>query len=318
MSDFLEQMAASSRERLEAARRGCSEALLLQRAQAMPPAPRLMTNPAHFDLIAELKLRSPAVGQLKSGNEDVEGRVTAYARAGAAAVSVLTEPSRFDGSMAHLETATRALAPLNVPAMRKDFLIDPYQVIEARVAGAGGVLVIIRMLSRSGIEEMLECARNLGLFVLLEAFDEADIEVMQDILGTAPPAGRTTGGRAVAGPAAAAFPPATADPDVVGATAAAPPAPPVLAGLNCRDLATLQIVPQRLIELAPLLPTHVPRVAESGVVSAEDAARVAAAGYELALVGSALMQGGDPHALAAAMLKAGRESARRGNGVAIQ
>jgi indole-3-glycerol phosphate synthase len=292
MSDFLEQMAIGSRERLEAARRGCSEALLLQRARAMPPAPRLMADPAYFDLIAELKLRSPAVGQLKSGDEDVAGRVTAYARAGAAAVSVLTEPSRFDGSMTHLETATKALAPLNVPAMRKDFLIDPYQVIEARVAGAGGVLVIIRMLSRSGIEEMLECARNLGLFVLLEAFDEADIEVMRDVLG------------------------ATAGPVVAGATAAARAAAPVLAGLNCRDLATLQIVPQRLIELAPLLPTHVPRVAESGVVSPQDAARVAGAGYELALVGSALMQGGDPHALAAAMLTAGRQNARRGNGAA--
>src|ERR1700712_4507485 len=106
----------------------------------MPPAPCLITNPARFDLIAELKLRSPAVGQLKAGTEDVAARVTAYGRAGAAAVSVLTEPSRFDGSMDHLEQATRALAPLKVPVMRKDFLIDPYQVIEARVAGEGGVL----------------------------------------------------------------------------------------------------------------------------------------------------------------------------------
>ncbi len=301
MSDFLEQMAVGSRERLEAARRGCSEAELLQRALALPPAPRLVADPAHFDLIAELKLRSPAVGQLKSGDEDVAGRVTAYARAGAAAVSVLTEPSRFDGSMAHLQTATKSLAPLNVPVMRKDFLIDPYQVIEARAAGAGGVLVIIRMLSRSGIAEMLECARNLGLFVLLEAFDEADIDVMQDILATAAAVSPATGGRGVAGPTAAAQPAA-------GLTAAAP----VLAGLNCRDLATLQIVPSRLIELADRLPTHVPRVAESGVVSAQDAARVAGAGYELALVGSALMQGGDPHTLAAAMLEAGRQSARRG------
>jgi indole-3-glycerol phosphate synthase len=83
----------------------------------------------------------------------------------------------------------------------------------------------------------------------------------------------------------------------------------VLAGLNCRDLATLQIVPQRLVELADLLPTKVPRVAESGVVSADDAGRMAAAGYEYALVGSALMQSGDPHALATAMLKTGREKA---------
>ena len=80
----------------------------------------------------------------------------------------------------------------------------------------------------------------------------------------------------------------------------------MLAGVNCRDLATLQIVPRRLDELAHLLPTSVPRVAESGVGTAEDARRVAVAGYELALVGSALMQGGDPRALAAAMLEAGR------------
>ena len=292
MSDFLAQMAAGSRERLAEARRSCSEAALLQRALSLPAAPRLTASPARFDLIAELKLRSPAVGQLKSGDEDISGRVTSYARAGAAAVSVLTEPSRFDGSMAHLESATKSLAPLNVPAMRKDFLVDPYQVIEARVAGAGGVLVIIRMLPRAGIQMMLDCARKLGLFVLLEAFDEADIEVMHEVLGSA-------------GPQMAGARPANAQTAADDA--------PVLAGLNCRDLATLQIVPKRLIELADLLPAHVPRVAESGVVSAQDAARVAGAGYEFALVGSALMQGGDPHALAAAMLKAGRASARGGD-----
>jgi len=297
VSDFLEQMAASSRERLEAARRACSEANLLQKAQAMPPPPRLTASPARFDLIAELKLRSPAVGQLKSASsEDVAGRVTAYAEAGAAAVSVLTEPSRFDGSMAHLELATRALASLGVPAMRKDFIVDPYQVIEARAAGAGGALVIIRMVSRDGIDALLDCARSLGLFVLLEAFDEADIEVMHDVIARRPVAGAAAGGPAALMARAA-------------GTAVAPAAP-VLAGLNCRDLTTLQIVPQRLLDLAPLLPTSVPRVAESGVTLPDDAARVAAAGYEYALVGSALMQGGDPHALAAALLKAGRAQAR--------
>jgi indole-3-glycerol phosphate synthase len=81
---------------------------------------------------------------------------------------------------------------------------------------------------------------------------------------------------------------------------------PLLAGLNCRDLASLQIVPERLIELAHLLPSGLPRVAESGVASPEDARRVAAVGYEYALVGSALMKGDDPAALASAMLAAGR------------
>ena len=115
-ADFLEQMAAGSRQRVDAARRASPDADLLARALASPLPPRLRRDPAGFDLIAEMKLRSPAVGQLKSGEEDVGARVTSYARAGAAAVSVLTEPSRFDGSMAHLELATRVLTPLSVPA----------------------------------------------------------------------------------------------------------------------------------------------------------------------------------------------------------
>jgi indole-3-glycerol phosphate synthase len=270
-ADFLEQMAAGSRQRADAARRACPDADLLARAHASPLPQRLRRDPAGFDLIAEMKLRSPAVGQLKSGDEDVSARVTAYARAGAAAVSVLTEPSRFDGSMAHLELATGVLTPLGVPAMRKDFLVDAYQVTEARLAGAGGVLVILRMLPREELDALIERARELNLFVLLEAFDESDIELMHAIVERHARSGVE-----------------------------------MLVGVNCRDLATLQIVPRRLDELAHLLPTSVPRVAESGVVSADDARRVAAAGYELALVGSALMQGGDPRTLAAAMLEAGR------------
>jgi indole-3-glycerol phosphate synthase len=246
---------------------------LLARALASLPPPRLRRDAAGFDLIAELKLRSPAVGQLKSGDEDVPARVTAYAKAGAAAVSVLTEPSRFDGSLKHLEVATGALKALRVPAMRKDFLVDPYQVIEARVAGAGGVLVILRMLPGEALNALIEQAGRLGLFVLLEAFDESDIELMHGIVDR-------YAGKGVE----------------------------LLVGLNCRDLATLQIVPRRLDELAHLLPTRVPRVAESGVLTADDAQRIAAVGYELALVGSALMQGGDPGVLAAAMLAAGRKA----------
>ena len=272
-ADFLEQMAAGSRQRAQAAKRACPEADLLARAHASLLPPRLKRHAAGFDLIAEMKLRSPAVGQLKSGDEDVDARVTSYARAGAAAVSVLTEPSRFDGSMAHLELATRALTPLQVPAMRKDFIVDRYQVSEARVAGAGGVLVILRMLPRAELDALIDRARELQLFVLLEAFDAADIELMHRIVESHVSSGVE-----------------------------------MLAGVNCRDLATLQIVPPRLDELAHLLPTSVPRVAESGVGSADDARRVAAVGYELALVGSALMQGGDPRALAAAMLEAGRRA----------
>ena len=267
---FLDEMADASRERVRAAKQSRSEAALEAKARQTPAPPRLRLAPCGFDLIAEVKLRSPAAGRLGQQGENLAARATAYAQAGAAAISVLTEPSRFDGSLEHLALATRALAPLAVPAMRKDFLVDPYQVLEARAAGAGGVLVIVRMLSRSAIGALLDCARSLGLFVLLEAFDAPDIELVRELI------------EAHAG------------------------ANPLLAGVNCRDLATLQVLPQRLLQLAPLLPARAPRVAESGVATAADARQVAAAGYQLALVGSALMQADDPRALAAALLAAGR------------
>jgi indole-3-glycerol phosphate synthase len=267
--DFLQEMAVASRERVRAARAACPQAQLLAQAMATPRPPRLRLQAGGFDLIAELKLRSPVAGQLKGPGEDVVTRVTTYARAGAAAVSVLTEPTRFDGSLDHLRIAAQALQPLAVPAMRKDFLVDPYQVIEARAAGAGGVLAILRMLSPSELEALVAQARALELFVLLEAFDEQDLERLDGVL-------RRLGGEGL------------------------------LAGVNSRDLQTLQVIPSRLEQLAGRLPRGIPRVAESGVGSAEDARRVAEAGYDLALVGSALMSGNDPATLAGAMLSAAR------------
>jgi indole-3-glycerol phosphate synthase len=274
---FLEVMAQASRERLRLARAHCPRDELERQARRAPPPPELRLH--GFDLIAELKLRSPAAGALAApgaaAREEVARRVGAYAAGGAAAVSVLTEPTHFDGALEHLAEAARALAPRSVPALRKDFLVDPYQVLEARALGAGGILVILRMLARGELEALLECAREHGLFVLLEAFDAADVALMHELVG------------------------AHRGPNLL------------LAGVNCRDLHSLEVVPARLLELLPLLPDSVPRVAESGVAHTADAARVAAAGYELALVGSALMQGPDPAALAGALLAAGR-AARRG------
>ncbi len=201
MAGFLDQMAAGSRERAQAAAAAEPLADLRSRCADLPP-PLPLARLGGFDLIAELKLRSPALGELGSASDDLAGRVTGYARAGAAAVSVLTEPSRFSGSLEHLRAAAAALAPLGVPAMRKDFLVDPYQLYEARAAGAGGALLIVRMLSRDALGEMLDCARELGLFVLVEAFDEADIAIAVDVLGRAaqavPGAGAWAGGSPVA------------------------------------------------------------------------------------------------------------------------
>jgi indole-3-glycerol phosphate synthase len=268
--DFLAAMAASSQARSVAAQARIPARELRARIADLPPAPRLRLG--GFDLIAEVKLRSPAVGLLKAASEEEVGaRVTAYARAGAVAVSILTEPSRFDGSLADLEKGARALQPLSVPAMRKDFLVDGYQVLEGRAAGAGGVLAIVRMMDRAALEALVDTALELDMFVLLEAFDEGDIEIARALVEA------RTAHRAL-----------------------------LLVGVNSRDLVTLEVVPGRLDALAASLPRDVKRVAESGVATADDAARMARSGYDLALVGSALMSAADPAALVREMLAAGR------------
>lgn len=247
-------------------------ARMREQALASAAPQPLVLNAAGFDIIAELKLRSPAAGAVGAPEEDIARRVGRYASGGAAAVSVLTEPSEFAGELAHLEFAARALQPAGIPALRKDFLVDPYQVAEARVAGAGGVLIILRMLARDELQALMAEAERLGLFVLLEAFDEVDIELAHELV-----AGYRDS-----------------------------PNPTLLVGVNCRDLVTLQVVPARLERLGPLLPRGVPRVAESGIACAADARRVRAAGYDMALVGSALMRASDPEELLRQMLSAGR------------
>ena len=271
MTNLLDEMRQSSMERVRQARQRESVAELERRAAQVPAAPALALSPAGFDVIAELKLRSPAAGVLKDAAHDWRGRVAAYARAGAAAVSVLTEPTRFDGSLDHLEQAARVLAPLGVPAMRKDFLVDPYQVLEARAAGAGGVLIIVRMLSQSGALELLDAAAEQGMFVLLEAFDAGDLER----------AGRLLGGRQSRRGV-------------------------VLVGINCRDLVSLRVDPRRFADLAPALPRAAVAVAESGVATPADAAAMRRLGYGAALIGTALMTRDDPAALLAEILSAAR------------
>lgn len=279
---FLDRMAAASRARVRAARAAESEPRLLARAAATPPAPPLQL--AGFDVIAELKLRSPAAGALKSADFDRSGQLEAYARAGVACVSVLTEPDEFRGSLAHLEEAARTLARHGRPVMRKDFLTDPYQVLEARAAGAGGVLVIVTMLSDAEITALVGAAREHGLFVLLEAFDEEDLARIPGL----------------------GLPPSVPTASAAGPAPAESGAAPVLVGVNCRNLRTLGVDFGRFAALAPHLPAGYLAVAESGIASAADARAVAELGYSLALVGSSLMQAADPARAAAELIAAGR------------
>jgi len=261
-------MEESSRARARAAAAVEPLAALRRRALDTPAPPRLR-NGHDFELIAEYKRRSPALGRLAVEDDARLQRVGAYARGGAAAVSVLTEPTHFDGQLEHLAECAAALAPLAIPVMRKDFLVDPYQVCEARAAGAGGVLLIARMLDDATLAEMIDCARELSLFVLIECFEATDI-------ARAAPYARVES---------------------------------VLFGVNCRDLDSLAVAPSRLAALAPLLPPGSASVAESGLSTPEDCASAARAGYRMALVGGALMTAPDPEDAVRRMLAAGRAAA---------
>ncbi len=170
MADFLQTMAEASAARWQRAAAREELAALRARALAAPPAPALKLHP-DFDLIAEVKRASPSAGSL-AAEVDPAARTAAYVQGGAAAVSVLTEPERFAGS---LEDLAAAAAASSAPVMRKDFLVAPYQVYEARAHGAGGVLLIVALLDDVSLDACLRAADACGLFVLLEAFDAADL-----------------------------------------------------------------------------------------------------------------------------------------------
>jgi indole-3-glycerol phosphate synthase len=274
MSGLLTEMAQASLTRLEEARARESEEALWTRVCDLPAPPTLKLSHEGFDVIAECKLYSPSAGDLSAHTNDIETRVKAYAQGGACAVSVLTEPSRFGGKLEHLAQAADALRSFNIPAMRKDFLVDPYQVMEARAAGAGGVLVIARMLDQGRITALLDCAAMLKMFVLLEAFDADDLALAREVLNLREGHEEQ-----------------------------------VLVGLNCRDLQKLTIELARLEELAEQLPELYPRVAESGVKSLDDVKRSVELGYNMALIGTTLMHTEAPAKLLSEMLTIGREHA---------
>ena len=174
MSDFLKTMAASSAERAAVARRFVA-------ADFDKTVTPLGTD--GFGVIAEIKDRSPAEGELAVPGSDRIERASQYVAGGAAAISVLTEPSRFSGSLEHLESVVAAVP--GTPVMRKDFLVEPVQVDEARAAGASGVLLIVAMLTDRKLREMLDRAHEHGLFVLLEAFDSDDLVRSSTVMNNA-------------------------------------------------------------------------------------------------------------------------------------
>lgn len=266
---FLERMAESSRRRSARAKEQLAEGELRRLVDRLPPPPALAFSPDGFDLIAEIKPRSPSQGRLAGAGFSPAGLARQYASAGAAALSVLTEPSRFDGSLELL--ADVASAAGSTPVMRKDFLVDPYQVLEARLHGASGVLLIVGMTDDANTEAMLGTALACGMFSLLEAFGNAELERAREMAGRV---------------------------DV--------PRDKVMLGLNCRDLRTLKVDPGRFGRVDPRNAGGYRKIAESGIEDAGQAGELAACGWDGLLIGTALMRAANPRALASGMLAEGR------------
>lgn len=170
----LETLGAGARARVEAARARTPESELLARCAALSPARDVLGSlrrrgrPA---LVAEFKRSSPSAGTI-AGDAQPGATAAAYARAGAAMVSVLTEPSRFGG---RLEDMAEARAACALPILQKDFVVDTYQLAEARAAGADCVLLIVALVG-ADLDRLLVRARGLGLTALVEAHtaDELD------------------------------------------------------------------------------------------------------------------------------------------------
>jgi indole-3-glycerol phosphate synthase len=210
-----------------------------------------------LSLIAEHKRRSPSAGPIR---EDLalEDVVQQYERGGAAALSILTEGPSFGGSLDDLRTARRVST---LPLLRKDFIVDPYQVHEASAAGADAILLIVAALSAPELSALHSEAIGLGLSALVEVHDERELELAL-----------------------------TMD-----------PVRPVMIGINNRDLKTLEVDTRRTFDLLVRVDSEALIVAESGFRRPEQLDELEAAGVDGVLVGEALMRAPDVEAATRAL-----------------
>lgn len=183
--DLLAAIVAAARRRALDAEAEVPRAELERRAaeQSPPRGFRAALDAAPPRVIAECKRRSPSRGILRQ-SYDPAAIAAGYEAAGAAAISVLTEPTFFDGDLDHLAAVRRTVS---LPVLRKDFVVEPYQVLEARAAGADAVLLIVAALDDAELATLASQARSLGMDVLVEVHDEQElaraIDAGADLIG---------------------------------------------------------------------------------------------------------------------------------------
>jgi indole-3-glycerol phosphate synthase len=210
-------------------------------------------------VIAELKKASPSKGVIRESFHPAE-LARSLAASGASALSVLTDEEFFQGSLQNLEIAS---ATVKIPCLRKDFMIDPFQMLEARASCADAILLIVAVLSDDQLLTLSQAALAVQLDVLCEVHSAEELDRALELHRQVPIQ---------------------------------------MIGVNSRDLHTFAMNPQVQFELAPRIPTGVVRVAESGIRTREDIDRLTQAGYDAFLIGETLMRQPDPAAELALLL----------------
>ena len=253
---ILERILRVKQEEIAAAKRRLPQAGIEARARAAPPprdfvAALRRKRPA---VIGEIKRASPSRGLLRA-DFDPAAIARSYEKGGAACMSVLTDRQFFQGTAEHLIAAREACS---LPVLRKDFVIDPYQVFESRAMGADCILLIAACLSGKEMSHLETLAQDLGMAVLVEVHDA---EELQAALALRTP----------------------------------------LLGINNRNLRTFETRLETTLDLLPRIPSDRIVVAESGIRSRADVARLCAKGVDTFLVGEAFMRVADPGAELAAL-----------------
>jgi len=254
---ILDKIVDSKREEVERAKRRRPPGELVEVVAAAPPARAfaaavLPDGANDVRLIAEIKKASPSAGLIVPSFDPIEiARV--YHEAGAAALSVLTDEPFFQGRLEYLARVKQAV-PL--PVLRKDFIVDEYQVYESRAAGADCILLIAEILDTERIKAFADLARRLGMAVLVEVHTEANLTAVLNRLGT---------------------------PDRGG----------YLLGINNRDLSAQRTDLGVCERLGAMVPPGCGFVAESGIATRDDVERIRRAGARAMLVGESLLRAED-------------------------
>lgn len=230
----------------------------------MPPTRPIIPTFKGDDVcvIAEVKRRSPSKGDLAE-IADPAKLAAAYEAGGAHVISVLTEQRRFSGSLADLDAVRTAV---DIPVLRKDFIVSSYQLWEARAHGADLALLIVAALDQNALVSLIERSKTLGLTPLVEVHDAGEVARALD-----------------------------AGAEVIG--------------VNSRDLRTLEINRDQFAAVAPLIPSHLVKIAESGIRGPQDLITYANLGADAVLVGEALVTGADPEHAVHEMVTAGAHPA---------